>query len=77
MERDLYEMSKPLARYADDADLDTYLRDQEREGDPMAEYLKSKKKDEAKSKGILYSEQFPISFFSVKALLLSSYFIEK
>lgn len=46
-------MSKPLARYADDTDLDAHLRDQEREGDPMAEYLKSKKKDEAKSKGIL------------------------
>ena len=52
LQRDLYEMSKPLARYADDTDLDAHLRDQEREGDPMAEYLKSKKKDEAKSKGI-------------------------
>ncbi|XP_033334419.2 uncharacterized protein LOC117225190 isoform X2 [Megalopta genalis] len=47
---DLYEMSKPLARYADDADLDKRLRDQEREGDPMLEYIKQKQIKEGKRK---------------------------
>ncbi|XP_076750579.1 uncharacterized protein LOC143423261 [Xylocopa sonorina] len=45
---DLYEMSKPLARYADDADLDKRLREQEREGDPMLEYIKQKQVKEGK-----------------------------
>ncbi|XP_015429773.1 PREDICTED: LOW QUALITY PROTEIN: BUD13 homolog [Dufourea novaeangliae] len=45
---DLYEMSKPLARYADDADLDRRLREQEREGDPMLEYIKQKQIKEGK-----------------------------
>lgn len=47
---DLYEMSKPLARYADDADLDKILREQEREGDPMLEYIKQKQIKEGKRK---------------------------
>nr|XP_003701712.1 PREDICTED: BUD13 homolog isoform X1 [Megachile rotundata]XP_012136849.1 PREDICTED: BUD13 homolog isoform X1 [Megachile rotundata]XP_012136850.1 PREDICTED: BUD13 homolog isoform X1 [Megachile rotundata] len=47
---DLYEMSKPLARYADDADLDRRLREQEREGDPMLEYIKQKQIKEGKRK---------------------------
>ncbi|XP_076175835.1 uncharacterized protein LOC143151011 [Ptiloglossa arizonensis] len=47
---DLYEMSKPLARYADDADLDRTLREQEREGDPMLEYIKQKQIKEGKRK---------------------------
>ncbi|XP_017763960.1 PREDICTED: BUD13 homolog [Eufriesea mexicana] len=47
---DLYEMSKPLARYADDVDLDKRLREQEREGDPMLEYIKQKQIKEGKRK---------------------------
>uniref|UniRef100_T1ITH9 BUD13 homolog n=1 Tax=Strigamia maritima TaxID=126957 RepID=T1ITH9_STRMM len=43
IQNDLKEMDKPLARYADDADLDKYLRAQERDGDPMLKYLKKKK----------------------------------
>uniref|UniRef100_A0A670K1C6 BUD13 homolog n=1 Tax=Podarcis muralis TaxID=64176 RepID=A0A670K1C6_PODMU len=42
------EMQKPLARYIDDQDLDKMLREQEREGDPMAEFLKKKKAKEKK-----------------------------
>lgn len=37
-------MSKPLARYKDDKDLDEMLKNQERDGDPMLEYIKRKKK---------------------------------
>lgn len=36
---DLAEMAKPLARYADDEDLNRILKNKERDGDPMAEYL--------------------------------------
>ena len=39
----LYEMSKPLARYRDDEDLERLQREQEREGDPMLAYLRKKK----------------------------------
>lgn len=45
----VHEMSKPLARAKDDADLDSYLKDQDREGDPMLEFMKKKK--EKKNKG--------------------------
>lgn len=40
-----HEHSKPLARYANDADLDDYLKEQYREGDPMAEYFQNKSKE--------------------------------
>lgn len=44
------EMAKPLARYIDDVDLDRLLREQEREGDPMAKFLKKKKDKEQSEK---------------------------
>ncbi len=40
---DEYEMSKPLARYADDKDLDKMLKERTREGDPMMLFLKKSK----------------------------------
>lgn len=42
------EMQKPLARYIDDQDLDQMLREQEREGDPMANFIKKRKSKEGK-----------------------------
>ncbi|KAI9557575.1 hypothetical protein GHT06_017403 [Daphnia sinensis] len=39
----MHEMSKPLARFADDEDLERLLREQDREGDPMAAYMAKKK----------------------------------
>lgn len=44
------EMQKPLARYIDDEDLDRMLREQEREGDPMASFIKKTKAKESKDK---------------------------
>ncbi|XP_029428049.1 BUD13 homolog [Rhinatrema bivittatum] len=44
------EMEKPLARYIHDKDLDQMLRDQEREGDPMANFIKKKKAKENPNK---------------------------
>lgn len=45
----LHEVSKPLARYSDDQDLDEYLKKQDRDGDPMLKFLTSKKKGGANS----------------------------
>eukprot|EP00124_Ichthyophonus_hoferi_P000450 Ihof_evm2s17 gene=Ihof_evmTU2s17 len=44
MEEDILEMSKPFARGRDDADLDQYLRNIDRAGDPMAHLVKKKVK---------------------------------
>ncbi len=38
---ELYEMSKPLARHADDEDLERMLRERERDGDPMLAFIKN------------------------------------
>ncbi|KAL0626838.1 BUD13-like protein [Plecturocebus cupreus] len=46
------EMQKPLARYIDDEDLDRMLREQEREGDPMANFIKNNKAKENKNKKV-------------------------
>ncbi|XP_051734386.1 BUD13 homolog [Ctenopharyngodon idella] len=45
------EAQKPLARHIDDEDLDRMLREQERDGDPMAAMLRKKKDKNAKLKG--------------------------
>ncbi|XP_022193530.2 BUD13 homolog [Nilaparvata lugens] len=41
----IHEMSKPLARYADDDDLERVLKAQEREGDPMLDYIRRKQSE--------------------------------
>lgn len=43
LQEDMYEMSKPLARYVDDDDLERQLKDELKEGDPMLEYIKKKR----------------------------------
>ncbi|XP_065335190.1 BUD13 homolog [Cloeon dipterum] len=43
LEETLHEMSKPVARYAGDEDLERHLKAQEREGDPMLDYLRAKR----------------------------------
>ncbi|MCJ8740839.1 hypothetical protein PDJAM_G00063600 [Pangasius djambal] len=48
----LREAQKPLARHIDDEDLDKMLREQEREGDPMAALLRKKKEKNAKTRGV-------------------------
>lgn len=39
----IHEMKKPLARYKDDEDLDKLLREKERSGDPMLEFVRKRK----------------------------------
>ncbi len=51
-----YEMSKPLARYADDEDLEKMLKERQREGDPMLLFSKRMGKGlpSKKKKGLSY-----------------------
>ncbi|KAK7926138.1 hypothetical protein WMY93_008448 [Mugilogobius chulae] len=51
LEDALLESQKPLARHYDDEDLDKMLREQEREGDPMAAMLRRKKERNLKTQG--------------------------
>jgi pre-mRNA-splicing factor CWC26 len=62
LQQTLHEISKPLARYADDRDLEQHLRNQEREGDPMLEYIRSKKTEETTK-----SEEVPLFCLSFKS----------
>lgn len=39
-----HEMSKPLARYADDEDLERMLKERKRDGDPMLMFMKTSKR---------------------------------
>jgi hypothetical protein len=70
LQQALHEMSKPLARYADDKDLDERLRNQEREGDPMLEYIRSKKtQDTTKSEMLCcFLTLRPLLIFSILSL---------
>jgi pre-mRNA-splicing factor CWC26 len=69
LQQALHEISKPLARYADDKDLEQHLRNQEREGDPMLEYIRSKKTEETTK-----SEEMLSFFLSFKFNIICSIF---
>lgn len=66
----MHEMSKPLARTADDEDLQGYLKDQERIDDPMLQYMRNKKKEADKKKGIqekpTYQGAFPENRYGIE-----------
>ncbi|CAL1273407.1 unnamed protein product [Larinioides sclopetarius] len=49
LSEDLYESTKPLARYQGDEDLEEQLKARIHDDDPMAEYIKKKKKKEISS----------------------------
>lgn len=51
LEYAVHEAQKPLARHLDDEDLDRMLREQERDGDPMAAMLRRKKERSTTTKG--------------------------
>lgn len=51
LEYAVQEAQKPLARHLDDEDLDRMLREQERDGDPMAAMLRRKKERSTTTKG--------------------------
>ncbi|XP_055595363.1 BUD13 homolog [Uranotaenia lowii] len=70
LEEAAHEMNKPLARYADDTDLDDYLKNQERIGDPMLDYIRSKKKEKDRKQGKpekpTYKGSFPDNRFGIR-----------
>ncbi|XP_058465976.1 BUD13 homolog [Malaya genurostris] len=70
LEEAAHEMNKPLARYADDQDLDEHLKKQERIGDPMLDYIRSKKKEKAREEGRpekpLYKGSFADNRFGIR-----------
>lgn len=68
LEDAVHEAQKPLARHCDDEDLDRMLREQEREGDPMAAMLRRKKDRNTKTQGFKGSICVPCSLTDAKWL---------
>ncbi|XP_046687547.1 BUD13 homolog [Homalodisca vitripennis] len=64
----LKEMSKPLARYVNDTDLDNFLKAQEREGDPMLDYIKRKQSEATPLAGVkpIYQGSFNPNRFGIR-----------
>lgn len=54
----VHEMNKPLARAADDGDLQDYLKNQERLDDPMLEYMRNKRRDSSRKAGAVEKPQY-------------------
>ncbi|EDW38614.1 GL12707 [Drosophila persimilis] len=65
-----HEASKPVARYANDEDLDRHLREQEHADDPMLEYMrqKRKKQDKLDNKPVMpkYEGSFPENRYGIR-----------
>ncbi|KAH8293019.1 hypothetical protein KR054_007099 [Drosophila jambulina] len=70
LEEMAHEAAKPVARYADDEDLDRHLREQEHADDPMLEYMrrKRKKNDEKSNKPVMpkYEGSYPENRFGIR-----------
>lgn len=66
----VHEASKPLARYANDEDLDSLLKKRELVEDPMLEYIRSKRKKDKIEKQVLevpiYEGIFPDNRFNIR-----------
>uniref|UniRef100_A0A6M2DNY4 BUD13 homolog n=1 Tax=Xenopsylla cheopis TaxID=163159 RepID=A0A6M2DNY4_XENCH len=69
-QQDLHEMNKPLARYANDEDLDKHLREQLHADDPMLEYIQRKKIEKNVKEGMKvrpeYQGSYPTNRFDIK-----------
>lgn len=70
MEEMAHEASKPVARYANDEDLDRHLREQEHADDPMLEYIRSKRKkrDQQSNQPVIpkYEGSYPENRFGIR-----------
>ncbi|XP_053620904.1 BUD13 homolog [Plodia interpunctella] len=64
----IHEASKPLARHKDDTDLESHLRDVERAGDPMLQYIREKKRErgELPPERPSYKGSFPPNRFNIR-----------
>lgn len=65
-----HEAAKPVARYANDEDLDRHLREQEHADDPMLQYMKEKRKklEQQSNKPVMpkYSGSYPENRFGIR-----------
>lgn len=65
-----HEAAKPVARYANDEDLDRHLREQEHADDPMLEYMRKKRKnrEQQSNKPVLpvYEGSYPENRFGIR-----------
>lgn len=65
-------MQKPLARYADDQDLENLLKSKIRDGDPMLEYItKNKGSGEDSPDGVRHGKFLILINRTVKSILLN------
>ncbi|XP_059045753.1 BUD13 homolog [Achroia grisella] len=64
----LHEASKPLARHKDDRDLEDSLKHIERDGDPMLQYIKQKKRERGELGPEMpsYKGSFPPNRFNIR-----------
>ncbi|KAJ8708019.1 hypothetical protein PYW08_010385 [Mythimna loreyi] len=64
----LHESSKPLARLRDDRDLEDNLKQVERAGDPMLQYMRDRKRErgELGPEKPIYKGQFPPNRFNIR-----------
>ncbi|CAH0718521.1 unnamed protein product, partial [Brenthis ino] len=64
----IHESSKPLARYKDDRDLESKLKDVERQGDPMLKYIREKKRERGDlgPEKPTYKGNFPPNRFNIR-----------
>ncbi|KAM3968666.1 uncharacterized protein ACR2FA_012635 [Aphomia sociella] len=64
----MHEASKPLARHKDDRDLEDRLKQIERDGDPMLQYIREKKRDrgELGPEKPRYKGSFPPNRFNIR-----------
>lgn len=65
LESDVHEINKPLARYSDDKDLEEMLRKQERDGDPMLNYIRNKKESGADATPCKFSFNFFVNLLNL------------
>lgn len=70
LEEAAHEISKPLARYAGDEDLERHLKEQDRLGDPMLAYMRSKRRDTRIKERVpekpIYQGLFPDNRFNIR-----------
>lgn len=65
-----HEAAKPVARYANDEDLDRHLREQEHADDPMLEYMRKKRKNQEQQSNRpvipVYEGSYPENRFGIR-----------
>lgn len=64
----MHEASKPLARHKDDRDLESRLKQVERDGDPMLQYMREKKRErgDMPPEKPIYKGNFPPNRFNIR-----------